>query len=478
MFHLKRQRSALSSLAFLLVMAVMAVMALRIAPTSAQANPPTTPHPDLFLDVQWYHDNLIAANDVWNGGLDGASGMGAYRDDFGGFFHMNLDHQFHQTRMPFSTSVAQSRGIYMNIEAYRASKDERFLNAAIVGTNFLLAHFHDPDDGGYFWEVDQNGTVVDDQKQGYGNVHPLLMLAKMYEITQRQDYLDAALLQLDVLKAHFLDPDYPGGILPGFNRDFSEVIGVKNIDTFTHFFEALLALYDATEGAQQQEVAALIQLHGDYLVGHLYHDQDGFTDRGYVAYNYDDAWQPSQLPYTRATQWSGALQASTGHNIELAYLLSRAVERGFSPAWLATANKLIKFCLEYTLDPKTGGMLYDVTDYSGNPLPGNPDNSQLIYWPQAETARALLHFTVVRGADYAEPFKQVEALFNGALIDSEYGGLYHSVDVYTLTPGNGDTSKGDVWKANYHFSMYFAEVLRLAQAYPERVAELNAAFTP
>jgi mannobiose 2-epimerase len=447
-------------------------------PTLAQdfpIPPPGLPDPDLFLDVDWYRLNQIENADRWNGGLDGETGMGAYSEDFDGFFHVNLDREFEQTPMRATSAVAQSRGIYMNVEAYRnagAEDGQRFLDAAIAGTDYLLANFWDTNYGGFYWQISPTGLVMDNQKQGYGNVHPLFALAQVYSITQNPDYLQAALDQLDILQQHFIDPAYPAAILPGFNRDFSEIFGVNNIDTFTHYFEALLALYDVTEGDQQQQIADMITLHGDFLVSYLYHDQDGFDDRGYVAYNYDEEWQPSQEPYTRETQWSGARQATTGHNIELAYLLSRAVERGFDEPWLDTSYKLIKFCLEYAIDPTYGGMLYDITDYDGSPLEGNPDNTLFIWWAQAETARALLHFTVVRGAAYAAQFEAVQILFTQHQTDLEYGGLFATLDI-TRDLAPTSTYKGDIWKTNYHYNMYFTEVLRLAAQYPDRIVELN-----
>ncbi len=438
--------------------------------------PATAQDDTLFLDVAWYREQLIKSADLWNGGLDGQSGLGAYRDDFTGFFNVNLDRQWRQLPTQSSTAVASSRAIYMNLEAYRIAGPEegqRFLQAATKGIEFLLTYFKDPDYGGFYWEVSSSGKPVDAMKQGYGNLHPMLALAQAYKVTQEPRYLSEALAQLDVIKQHFLDPDYPGGIRPGFDRTFEKIVGVNNVDTFTHYFEPLLVLYDATEGEQQAEIGGMIDVAGQFLTQQLYHDQDGFTDRGYVAYNYDEAWQPSQLPYTRETQWSGARQASTGHNIELAYLISRAVERGFNPDWLTVADKLIKFCLEYAIDPEYGGMRYEVTDYDGQPLAGNPDNNLFIWWAQAETARALLHFTVVRNADYQDQFKAVEALFNRDLTDQDYGGLYHSLDAeHDLAPVN--PNKGDIWKTNYHYTMFFAEVLRLADTYPDRIAELNA----
>ena len=77
--------------------------------------------PSLFLDEEWYRSNLIKAADLWNGGLDGEGGMGTYRKDFDGFFQVNLDRAWHPRPGMPSTSVAQSRAIYMNVEAYRAA---------------------------------------------------------------------------------------------------------------------------------------------------------------------------------------------------------------------------------------------------------------------------------------------------------------------------------------------------------------------
>jgi mannose/cellobiose epimerase-like protein (N-acyl-D-glucosamine 2-epimerase family) len=305
-------------------------------------------------------------------------------------------------------------------------------------------------------------------KQGYGNVHPLFALAQAYSVTQNPAHLEAAFEQLDVIEEHFFDPNYPGAILPGFSRDFTEIKGVNNVDTFTHFFEPLLILYDVTEGEQREEIADLIVLHGNFLIEHLYQDQAGYTDRGYVAYNYDAEWQPTQTPYTRENQWTDGAQATTGHNIELAYLLSRAVERGFNPDWLIVADKLLKFCTEYALDPEYGGMIYEITDYEGNPLEGNPDNQYFVWWAQAETARTFLHFTLVRGEDYADEFKKVETLLHQHFTDPEYGGWYHALDVENdLKPTSLD--KGNIWKVNYHRTMLFVEVLRLAELYPDQV---------
>ncbi len=447
--------------------------------TATPVPPSSMPAADLFLDAEWYRKTLLDITDRWNSGLDGQSGMGAYASDFNGCFHVALQRDWTQQRSFTTTSIAQSRAIYINVEAYRVAgpaEGQRFLQAVEKGVSCLLSYFWDPEYGGFYWEIQLNGAVTNAEKQGYGNVHPLMVLAQAYSVTKNPEHLRAALHQLRVIEEQFLDPEYPGGIRPGFNRDFSTIIGVNNVDTFTHYFEALLALYDVTEGADHEHIAALIKTAADFLINHLAHEQAGFPDRWYVAYNYDLQWQPSQLPYTREGQWTGALHSTPGHCVELAYLLSRAVERGFDPAWLDAAEKFINFTTANAFDPATGGMLYEILDYDGQPLPGNPDNDKFIWWAQSESARMFLHFTVIHHKGYAQAFKNLEKLIHGPLTDPEYGGWYDWVQVGSLQPGGFD--KGNIWKVNYHYTMFFVEVLRLAADYPTQVQALNQSYTP
>ena len=165
------------------------------------------------------------------------------------------------------------------------------------------------------------------------------------------------------------------------------------------------------------------------------------------------------------------MHSTPGHCIELAYLLSRAVERGFDPSWLTTAAKLQRFTEAYAINPETGGMLYETLDYDGKPLVGNPDNAYYIWWAQAEVARAMLHFSVVRNQDRAQAFKRTEKLILEHFIDPEFGGWFQQVRADNLA--FSDPTKGNVWTMNYHETMFYAEVLRLYETYPDRLEALS-----
>ena len=396
--------------------------------------------------------------------------MGAYRDDFRGFFHVALDRRWQQRPFEATTVIAQSRAIYLNAEAFRASREGRFRKAVEQGAAFLVRYFED-ERGGFYWEVTPEGQPANRLKQGYGNVHALFALTHAYSVLGDPVYLDAAWRQLGVLQRYFADPAYPGGIRPGLSADLGATVGVNNVNVFTHYFETLLALHDVLTGSRREDVAHLIRQAERFLSGQLYHDEQGRTDRGYVAYNYTAAWEPAQAPYTFATQLSGAMHATPAHGIELAFLLSRAVERGFDPGWLRVADKLLRFAEVHCFDEPTGGLIYDITDYQGRPLSSRPERLPFIWWPQAEAARTLLHFTVVRGHDKAAVFLTLERFILDRFIDPIYGGWYQQVNRVDLQPK--DLPKGDVWTVGYHEAMFYAEVLRLSGAYPERMARIH-----
>jgi mannose/cellobiose epimerase-like protein (N-acyl-D-glucosamine 2-epimerase family) len=300
-------------------------------------------------------------------------------------------------------------------------------------------------------------------------VHPLFALAQAYSVVPDRRYLAAAEKQYRFLKKNFTDEWYPGAFLPSRTRDLQIREGTNNSDVFTHWLEALLALYDVAAGDLRSRLASDIGASGDFLVRKLYRNEDGRTDRGYVAYYYTDGWEPSHMRFDAKNQWTGAGYATPGHGIELAFLLSRAVEQGLGNAeeWIGCGEKMIAFCEAHAFDGKTGAMLYDICAYDGRPL---ARENGYVYWPQCESARALLHYAVVRGkSEYLARFKKVESFIMGVQTDRELGGLWSRVEKDLSVPYS---YKGDIWKTNYHFNMFVSEVIRLAENYPAKVAAL------
>jgi mannose/cellobiose epimerase-like protein (N-acyl-D-glucosamine 2-epimerase family) len=439
------------------------------------------------VDAVAVRDELIRFVDTWNGGQagrNGTSGMGVYATTWDGLFRMNLNRQFNPISYYTNdqTIISQSRATYINVEAYRnapSTDRARFKTAVQKGADYLLAKARDPvlyngNPGGMWWGLQPDGVsppthttaiygTAPRHKDAYGQVQSLFALAHAYSVTADVDHLNGAFAQLDVWNTQFADTAAgPGAFLPTANENYTQRVDTRNLDYMTHALEALLALDAVTPAAhpRKAQLAPQIASIGNFITTRMYRDAAGSTTMGYLPWYYDAAWNPSST----ATQQ----YVTPGHNLEVAYLLSRAVERGFNPAWLPVANKLIAFALKYGFDNTPGSPTYGVVRYEKLKFDGTPFNAtpdKLVWWQTSEAARTLLHFALVRGrADLSDEYDAAIAFIRNRFVDSVYGGWFTSLDPVTLAPTT--TNKGTVWTGGYHEAMLYAEMLRLAKPPP------------
>jgi mannose/cellobiose epimerase-like protein (N-acyl-D-glucosamine 2-epimerase family) len=430
---------------------------------------------------------LIDFVDTWNGGQSGklgTSGMGTYAATWNGLFRMNLNRQFNAINYYTNdqTIISQSRAIYINVEAYRnapAADRARFKAAVQKGADYLLNKSVDPaiynaKPGGMWWGLQPDGVsppthttqifgTLPRHKDAYGQVQALFALAHAYSVTADVDHLNAAFKQLDVWNGQFADTTAgAGAFLPTATEDFSQRVDTRNLDYMTHTFEALLALDAATplSDPRKAQLATQITNIGNFITTRMYRDAAGSTTIGYLPWYYDAQWNPSADANQK--------YMTPGHNLEVAFLLSRAVERGFNSTWLNVADKLIAFALKYGFDntpgsPTYGAVRYEKLNFDGTPFNTTADN--LVWWQTSEAARTLLHFANVRGrADLSDKYEASIAFIRGHFVDSIYGGWFTSLNPTTLAPTT--TNKGTVWTGGYHETMLYAEMIRLAAPTP------------
>lgn len=441
------------------------------------------------VDVNQARQDLVALVDLYNGGLQGLSGAGAYagvqtvNPSWTGLFQLNLDRQFNLKFVDNMSDISQARAVYLNTAAYRAdpAAGQRFMTTAQRGANYLFDKTYDTTDGGFFWGLDASGDspptstsrisgIYPTDKMSYGQVHIVYALAHTFQITGDSSLLDDAYTGWNDYKAHFSDTaNGTGAFLPSQDRTFTTLIDTRNIDYMTHALETAMQLYDATPIGDARRTAVTQDLLniGNFIT-QLAEPVAGQADQAYIRFRFDGSWNPA----------SGAT-VSMGHQVELAYLLSRGVERGGPAAWLDTANQLLNYGLAYGTDmtpgsPYYGAMLHPSVNPDGTPV-GDPS---VVWWDQAELARATLHFATLRGrSDLWDDFDAAWALINEVLVDSTYGGWYESVQwnettqTWDIIDSRG-TDKGYVWHVGYHETMLYDEMLRLAlvTAIPEPVS--------
>lgn len=456
-----------------------ALAAVDDLPTTAQTAAATSDH----VDANAVRDGLIRFVDMWNGGQLGklgTSGMGAYAASWDGLFRMNLDRQFNQTNYYTNdqTIISQARAIYINVEAYRnasAADQARFRNAVQRGADYLLAKAVDPSNyngkpGGMWWGLQPDGVsppihttaiygTAPRHKEAYGQVQALFALAQAYSVTGDIDHLNGALKQLDVWNGQFADTAAgAGAFLPTANENYTQRVAMRNLDYMTHALEALLTLNDVLPASDPRKATVTTQVTnvGNFITTRMYRDMAGSTTTGYLPWFYDAQWNP---PADAGQQYT-----TPGHCFEVAFLLSRAVERGFNANWLNVANKLLAFSVQYGFDnvptsPTYSAVLDEKLKLDGTRFNQTPDN--LIWWQSSEAARTLLHFAVVRGrTDLWDEYDAATAFIQNHFIDPTYGGWFTYLNPSTFVPT--DTNKGTVWTGGYHETMLDAERIRVA----------------
>jgi len=447
------------------VLAAAAVAA--VATAAGVAAPAAGAAPTPLFDAAAHRETLLSVVDAWNGGaLTPASRAGN-----ASAFHVTLHANWTRVEPKDTTAVAQARGIYINVEAAAAAAtvcDARapsFVAAVKAGVQALNDLFRDPADGAVVYLVhEDNGTVADPTKDGYANVHSTFALASAVRVLDGADAaaaLEDALEMYEWVKA-VLDDGSGGGL---YWRAGDPANATRGLDPVTHWFEALQALWDVLPaGAKRDEVAAEVARAGTFLVDTMAVTEADDPASAYLVFNYKADWTPSDVPYTRANQWTAGEWASTGHGVEIAWLLSRAEQRGLAPAgsdWLAAGDRLVRHCEKYAIDDR-GLVRWEEVALNGSTIVGNPDNDLYEWWPNSEAARTYVHHAVTRGrrATAGPKWRTVANLLNGPMTDPVWGGWFRFVTVDGLAPEG--SPKWDRWKVAYHFAMLHAEVLRLA----------------
>jgi mannobiose 2-epimerase len=335
--------------------------------------------------------------------------------------------------------VTQSRMVWAfsraHLEGYSDAK-RNYLQAATQGYHFLLEHFLDRRNGGYFWTTDLDGTPVNDCKILYGESFVIYAFVEYYRASGDKDALNRALELYHAVQTHLHD-DKNGGwfehadrtwklLSPGDPRNQVEVVGYKSANTHLHWMEALAELYDATHDADvKKSLAEVLQIDKTYF----YPD-----DPAKCAFHRQFDWKPVTAP--------GSAGLSYGHNVEFAWLMIRAeTVLGEKPSW-KHFYALLNHALRNGYDDKRGGLYY--RGFDDRPA----TDTDKVWWVQAEMLSALTD--ALKHND--DPRYEIALSKLLQFIKTHQADPKDGIWLYTVTADGKpkDTTKANSWKANYH----------------------------
>jgi mannobiose 2-epimerase len=333
-----------------------------------------------------------------------------------------------QARMMWTFSLAHRKGFS------DARRD--YLKAATQGYRFLIEHFLDKENGGYFWKTNLAGKPVKQHKFVYGEAFVIYALVEYHRASGDQEALWQAMELYRTLQQRAHDPKrgggvehFPGDCTPLALRDPAgevEVAGLKSANTHLHLMEALTELYEVTrEKAVRKSLEESLRLNMKYFYP---------LDASKSCFHRNPDWSVVTDPRSAGLSY--------GHNVEFAWLMIRAEQvLGRKPSWRHFYAHL-DHALKVGYDCERGGLYH--RGIANEP----PFDTAKVWWVQAEMIAAftdaLLHKP---NAEYeAALVKTLE--FVARHMTEPKDGIW--VDSVLANGQPRNTNKAHNWKANYH----------------------------
>ncbi|HUA38180.1 MAG TPA: AGE family epimerase/isomerase [Candidatus Sulfopaludibacter sp.] len=333
-----------------------------------------------------------------------------------------------QSRMVWTFSLA-------HIEGY-SDTNRNYLAAATQGYHFLLNHFLDRQQGGYFWTTDLDGRPMNDCKLLYGQAFTIYAFVEYYRASGNPEALAHALDLYHTIQARLYDIKNGGWfehadrtwqpLAAGDPRNQVEVIGYKSANSHLHWMEALTELYDATrDPGVKKSLAEAVRINATCF----YPD-----DPAQCAFYCQFDWKPVTA--------AGKAGLSYGHNVEFAWLMIRAEQvLGQKPSW-NHFYALLNHALKNGYDHQRGGLYY--RGFDDQPA----TDTEKIWWVQAEMLSVLT--TALQHQD--DPRDEVALSRELQFIKTYQANPATGIWQYAVAADGQpvDPTLANSWKANYH----------------------------
>jgi mannobiose 2-epimerase len=275
--------------------------------------------------------------------------------------------------------------------------------------------------------------------------------------------LDFAAGTFDLLQKYCADTRY-GGYYENLEPDWRPSAGGfhagdrKGLDTHMHLMEAFTALAGASgQEVHRRKLAEVL----DLIVAHMIDPRHGCGRN-----QFDLAFRPIPAIAIRRT-WNAEREGeapaepadttSYGHNVELAWLMRRAVqESGMDlAAYLPMIRKLLDHAVAHGVDWEFGGIYRD----------GTHDGEALIldkeFWQNAEVLVGFLEgYDLLGEQRYLDAAQNVWTFVDRHMINHQVGEWRTLLD---RKGGPIDANIGNPWKACYHTGRAMVESMGLLQ---------------
>lgn len=335
--------------------------------------------------------------------------------------------------------VSQARMVWGFSHAYNQDyrdPNRDYLAAAKSGYDFLIKHFYDATNGGYYWETDLAGKPINERKILYGESFMLYALVEYHRASGQYTPLRQAMELYEVIQKRAHDTKN-GGWIEHFDKNWKpiltddpgaqvEVAGLKSANTHLHLMEALAELYQVTgDDKVEQSLKEVLSINMTYFYP---------LDPGKSCFHKQQDWKPATGGRSDGLSY--------GHNVEFAWLMIRAQQVLRVDFSWEHFNAHLKHALKYGYDNQHGGL------YSRGVDDKPATDRDKIWWVQAEMLAALTDaLTHDSNRAYSKALKQeVDFIFQYQTDPKTC--IWYDTVTEDGKPKNPNLAHN--WKANYH----------------------------
>ena len=333
-----------------------------------------------------------------------------------------------------------SRMVYGMASAYLMTGEDRFLEAAEKGTEYLRDHmrFYDPDEDLIYWYHGVKVTGNREQKlltsefgddydaiPAYEQIYALAGPIQTYRITGDPRILKDAEMTVDLFDKFFHDKEQGGYFshldpltLDPRAESLKNNRARKNWNSVgDHAPAYLINLYLATG---DQKYADFLEYTFDTIAKYFpdYDNSPFVQEKFHEDWSHDAAWGWQQN------------RAVVGHNLKIAWNLMRMQSLKPKDEYVALAEKIADLMPEVGSDRQRGGW-YDVVERTLRP--GEEQyrfvwHDRKAWWQQEQ---AILAYLILNGTlnnpEYLRHAREAAAFYNAFFLDHDDGAVYFNV---------------------------------------------------
>jgi mannose/cellobiose epimerase-like protein (N-acyl-D-glucosamine 2-epimerase family) len=355
-------------------------------------------------------------------------------DTIDGAFYMNLSREG-RPLPPWDKHPAMiSRQVFGFTSAYLLSGDEKYLETAREGVNYLLKYAWDHQYGGWYDFLDQYGNPKETTKTVPSQLYTNVGLALYYFATKDENVLPYIKESIRIQETYALDKKN-GGYFQALARNLS--VSDSSKSKHSHYGYTSSLLVNMIMITRDKE----IQNFAEELMQVSFRRMTDSTDGWFLGYtnHYDNQWNLTRNVVNNKEVISAGAQLTACLAILRLYEITG--KEIYRTRGINLGDKLMHSAWD-----STRGCWFELIDR--NPPYRPQDTSSVSWWIQSYGLFLQLHlYNITSEKRYLDSYQKMASFWDKYFVDKEFGGAFQMVSPAGVPLG---TNKAAIWKSSYH----------------------------